>query len=180
MNYTKHSNNTYDASKNDNTPISNWYSNIWQPANHLDRRRCHFCYHATWVGGAGWGGVGQQRSCLLCKHRIGYIMRSSLALAHVRISSLALAHALDATLWYLFLHLHNLAHTHTHLMLHYASFSGTESTNGYSGTIWQSDTTHRQQEKKHRGTAFCGQMIQTSISSFMKSRLKHVFFGVFL
>ena len=108
MNYTKHNNNTYDASKNDNTPISNWYSNIWQPESHLESVLFGDTYSHTTGGVAifvimlhGWvgrGGVGQQRSCLLCKHRIGYIMRSSLALAHVMISSLALAHALDATL----------------------------------------------------------------------------------
>ena len=43
----------------------------------------------------------------------------------------------DAKLWYLLLHLHNL--THTHLMLRYDIFPGTESTNGFLGTIWQSD-----------------------------------------
>ena len=30
-------------------------------------------------------------------------------------------------------------HTHTHLMLRYDIFPGTESTNGFLGTIWQSD-----------------------------------------
>ena len=49
-----------------------------------------------------------------------------------------LAHTLDATLWFLALHLHNLARTHTHLMLRYDIFFWTESTNGFSGTIWQS------------------------------------------
>ena len=38
------------------------------------------------------------------------------------ISSLALAHRRDATLWLLLLRSHNLAHTHTHLMLRYYIF----------------------------------------------------------
>ena len=41
-------------------------------------------------------------------------------------------------------------------------------------------TTDRQHEKRIEFFAFCGQMIQTSLSSFMKSRLKHVLFGVFV
>ena len=98
------------------------------------RRRCHFCYHAMWVG---WGGA--ITFMFTCTHRIGYIMVSFLALGHththttccyVVISSLALAqwrdaplwylalqaactilhtHKLDATLWYLLLRVHNLA-----------------------------------------------------------------------
>ena len=44
---------------------------------------------------------------------------------YVMISSLALAHRRDATLWFLLLHLHNLAHIHTHWMLRYDIFSFT-------------------------------------------------------
>ena len=48
--------------------------------------------------GVGWGGA--TTLMFTCTHRIGYIMISSLTLAHGR----------DATLSYDLLHLHNLAH----------------------------------------------------------------------
>ena len=93
------------------------------------RRRCHFCYHAMWVG---WGGA--ITFMFTCTHRIGYIMVSFLALGHthqhthttccyVVISSLALAQWRDAPLWYFALQAAcTILYTHTNLMLHYDIF----------------------------------------------------------